>query len=85
MTDVRDCVYDFIKRIDELEEENEQLKKFCEEFNALNVSKENQRLKELLKECSYRIDWCTKTGHKQSDDKKQKLFYEIDEVLNEKI
>ena len=50
MTDVRDCVYDFIKRIDELEEENEQLKKFCEEFNALNVSKENQRLKELLKE-----------------------------------
>lgn len=55
MTDVRDCVYDFIKRIDELEEENEQLKKFCEEFNALNVSKENQRLKELLKECENSI------------------------------
>lgn len=27
MTDVRDCVYDFIERIDELEDENERLKK----------------------------------------------------------
>lgn len=33
-----------------LRKENKQLKKFCEEFNALNVSKENQRLKELLDE-----------------------------------
>lgn len=32
-------------------EENQQLRKWCEEFNALDVAKENQQLKELLKEC----------------------------------
>ena len=30
---------------------NHQLRKFLEEFNALDVAKENQQLKELLKEC----------------------------------
>ena len=30
---------------------NHQLIKFLEEFNALDVAKENQQLKELLKEC----------------------------------
>lgn len=48
--------YDILKEYEEHQEpiptyeEWQQLKKFCEEFNALNVSKENQRLKELLKE-----------------------------------
>ena len=32
-------------------EEWQQLHKFLEEFNALEVAKENQQLKELLKEC----------------------------------
>ena len=32
-------------------EEWKQLHKFLEEFNALDVAKENQQLKELLKEC----------------------------------
>ena len=32
-------------------EEWQQLHKFLEEFNALDVAKENQQLKELLKEC----------------------------------
>ena len=32
-------------------EEWQQLRKFLEEFNALDVAKENQQLKELLKEC----------------------------------
>lgn len=31
-------------------EKNDQLKKWCEEFNALDVAKENTKLKELLKE-----------------------------------
>ena len=35
----------------ELKKENKQLRKWCEEFNALDVAKENQQLKELLKEC----------------------------------
>lgn len=42
---------------------------------------ENTQLKELLKECSYRIDWRTKTGHKPTDAEKQELFDEISEVL----
>jgi hypothetical protein len=33
-------------------EEWNQLRKFLEEFNALDVAKENQQLKELLLECS---------------------------------
>lgn len=32
-------------------EEWQQMKAFCEEFNALKVSEENAKLKELLKEC----------------------------------
>ena len=36
----------------ELQEENYNLKKWCEEFNALDVAKENTKLKELLKECA---------------------------------
>ena len=37
------------------------------------------KLKELLKECSYRIDWRIRT----SDDETQKLFDEISKVLGE--
>ena len=36
-------------------EEWQQMKAFCEEFNALDVAKENQQLKELVKECKYMI------------------------------
>lgn len=32
----------------QVEKENTQLRKWCEEFNALDVAKENQRLKEML-------------------------------------
>lgn len=32
-------------------EEWQQLRKWCEEFNALDVAKENQQLKELLLDC----------------------------------
>lgn len=38
-------------KVADLEAENMQLRKWCEEFNALDVAKENQKLKELLKEC----------------------------------
>ncbi len=34
-----------------IKQENQQLRKWCEEFNALDVVKENQQLKDLLKEC----------------------------------
>ena len=39
----------------QLKIENKQLEKFCEEFNALNVSEENTKLKELLKEIRSKI------------------------------
>ena len=39
-----------------LNKENKQLRKWCEEFDALNVAKENKKLKELLKECREEID-----------------------------
>ena len=37
-------------KVADLEAENMQLRQFCEEFNALKVAEENQKLKELLKE-----------------------------------
>lgn len=70
--------YDILKEYEKHQEpiptyeEWQQLKKFCEEFNALNVSKENKRLKELLKECRNRLDTY------YSD-----LLKQIDEVLKE--
>lgn len=58
-------------------EEWQQMKAFCEEFNALNVAEENQRLKSLLKECKDNIgediDECT--------DPKIELIAKIGEVL----
>ena len=33
----------------------QQLRKFLEEFNALEVAKENQQLKELLKDCRFML------------------------------
>jgi hypothetical protein len=44
------------ERIEKLEAENMQLRQFCEEFNALSVAKENQKLKELLEECGIFLD-----------------------------
>lgn len=36
----------------------QQLHKFLEEFNALEVAKENKKLKELLKECRVYVENC---------------------------
>jgi hypothetical protein len=47
------------------------------------LEEENTNLKKLLKECCYRIDWTAKTGDKLTDDRKQKLFNEIEQVLKE--
>lgn len=49
-----------------------------------NLKEENTKLKELLRECSYRIDWRIRTGHKPSDEETQKLFDKISQVLGEK-
>ena len=62
----------------ELEAENAQLKKWCEEFNALEVAKENTKLKELLG----RANDIIKTGIVTRFD--ANITQQIDEVLGEK-
>lgn len=68
-----------------LQEENERLKKWVEEFNALNVAKENQKLKELLKECDQQLyeysDVCLQEGYEIEREEVLKLKTKIDEVL----
>jgi hypothetical protein len=58
-----------------------QMKAFCEGFNALSVAKENQRLKELLKECNLLLikqQDNDEVEHKESAE----LILRIDEVLD---
>ena len=55
-------------------EQWQQLKKWCEEFNALDVAKENTKLKELLKEC--RDKWVC---YKPYD--RDQLLKRIDKIL----
>lgn len=61
-------------------EENAQLKKWCEEFNALEVAKENTKLKELLKRArglmNYTKDWAC-------SDATEEMITKIDQVLGE--
>lgn len=38
-----------IEKIEELERENKQLRKWCEEFNALDVAQENKKLRDAIK------------------------------------
>lgn len=56
-------------------EEWQQMKAFCEEFNALNVAEENQRLKSLLKDLRKLI------GNNFLNHEMRILLNEIDEVL----
>lgn len=58
----------------------QQMKAFCEEFNALEVAEENQRLKELLKECNLLLikqQANDEVEHKESAE----LVLKIEEVL----
>lgn len=67
-------------------EEWQQMKAFCEGFNTLEVSEENQKLKELLKECRYKIiaDLDKARLCKSSVDIEdfEYMLNRIDEVLN---
>lgn len=79
------------KRADELEdsywkevEKNKKLKKWCEEFNALEVAKENTKLKELLKECKPYINHSAirnRFRNSAGNKKDMKLLTKIDEVI----
>lgn len=64
--------------------ENDQLKKWCEEFNVLEVVKENTKLKELLKKCK-EILWIEELASKDSvyTDELRILIKNINKVLQE--
>jgi hypothetical protein len=57
------------------------MKAFCEEFNALNVAEENQRLKSLLKDCR---EYVVNTPvYPQGDDNKQAEIHRLVDKINE--
>ena len=61
-------------------EQWQQMKAFCEEFNALEVAKENQQLKELLYKCREKLnqlDYGCEVWQGELTD----FIEEIDEVL----
>ena len=61
-------------------EQWQQMKAFCEEFNALDVAEENQKLKELLIECNLLLikqQANDEVEHKESAE----LVLRIEEVL----
>ena len=64
--------------VESLTKENKQLRKWCEEFNALDVAKENQQLKKLLKECQEHLCYhhCERYTRELSD--------RIDNAIGEK-
>lgn len=84
LIDTNDTIFRQIKDINsenyELEKENKQLRKWCEEFNALDVAKENQQLKELLKECHPYVRQTT-TCTIEQEGKRQHLDEKISKVL----
>ena len=63
-------------------EEWQQLHKFLEEFNALEVAKENQQLKELLKEI--RSLWKGTICMPDSQEQVRDILTKIDNVIGEK-
>lgn len=62
-------------------EQWQQMKAFCEGFNTLEVSEENQKLKELLKECRETIDNAWMYSGIATPDA-EAILTKIDEVLN---
>ena len=74
--DVKDLAY--------IQEENQQLRKWCEEFNALDVAKENQRLKELLRECYKMLAQYHVENSEPSLDENIELLTKIDNATGEK-
>ena len=76
----------FVKADEErerLSEENQQLRKWCEEFNALDVAKENQQLKEMLYKCREKLDWLN-GGYDVWGGELTDFIEEIDDIIGEK-
>ena len=52
-----------IEKIEQLEKENAQLRKWCEEFNALDVAEENKKLRDAIK---FQNDFITFVGNEST-------------------
>lgn len=65
-------------------EEWKQLHKFLEEFNALDVAKENQQLKELLKECREFFEEENPKDFTVMSERMDELLIKIDNAIGEK-
>lgn len=52
-----------IEKIEQLEKENAQLRKWCEEFNALDVAQENKKLRDAIK---FQNDFITFVGNEST-------------------
>ena len=63
-------------------EEWQQLKKWCEEFNALEVAKENTKLKDLLKEIRGKLHYIN-TPVNQHNIFSNDFIKRLDQVLGE--
>lgn len=76
--------WDYVKDIcnEAVRKENEQLHKFLEEFNALEVAEENQQLKELLKEI--RSLWKGTICMPDSQEQVRDILTKIDNAIGEK-
>ena len=70
--------------VESLTKENAQLRKFLEEFNALDVAKENQQLKELLRECYKMLAQYHVENSEPSLDENIELLTKIDNAIGEK-
>ena len=68
-----------------LNKENKQLRKWCEEFDALNVAKENKKLKDLLQKCKVAFKTYANEdetcGLEEENKCAKHLLAKIDEVL----
>ena len=74
-----DVLVSALEKCEKLDKENQQLRKWCEEFNTLEVAKENQQLKELLKECRDFVELVNII-----DGGKPELLTKIDNAIGEK-
>lgn len=84
---MQDQIADASKKVEELEEKNAELKKWCEEFNTLNVAQENKELRSLLREClpivSAEIMTWQIRGGEESRKRGQDLLTSINAAIGE--
>lgn len=72
------------EKVESLTQENKQLRKWCEEFNAIDVAEENKELKELLKRCVPFVQACQYNYYRATPEQISSFLDRINEMLGEK-